>query len=134
MNQSRTFVLRTEVNAQMLWDFLRHNWREMAKRESPLSVTIQEHKDKHSHDQRKKWHAMVRDIAQQAWISGRQFDDEVWKEHLKRDFLGMEAVTLPSGEIIERARSTSALNHEEYSELIEQTYAIGAELGVIFEN
>lgn len=33
------------------------------------------------------WGAMLSDIAEQAWVEGKQYHSDVWHEHLKREFL-----------------------------------------------
>lgn len=128
---SRTIVLRNESNAQSLWSLLKSNWRALADAGKPIAVTVQEHKAKRSLDQNKMFHGIVRQISEQAWMSGRKFDEDAWKEHLKREMLGTEEVVLPSGEIIARGISTASLNVSEFSEFLERVMVYAAqELGV----
>ena len=77
----RTFILREEVNASALWSFLKANWRDTAKDGKPLAVTVQEYKAKRSGDQNRYYWQRLNEIAEQAWIGGRQFSADAWHEH-----------------------------------------------------
>jgi len=54
--------------------------------------------------------ALLREVAATVWIDGRQFSDEVWHEHFKRQFIGQEEIVLPSGAKEVRGISTTTLN------------------------
>jgi hypothetical protein len=94
------------------------------------------------------WSGALPDIANQAFVAGKQFDEETWHEHFKREYLPedddpylAELVknaesyrkwkVLPSGE---RALvgSTGDLSKYGFSQYMEQIYAFGASLGVLF--
>lgn len=106
----RAFVLRTEQNAAALYAFLKVNWRALAEQGKPLAVTVAEHKAKRNTEQNKKMHADFTEISEQAWVDGKQFSPEAWKEHYKRKFIGTEEFILPSGEIEIRGISTTSLD------------------------
>ncbi len=57
--------------------------------------------------------ALLREVAATVWINGKQFSDEVWHEHFKRQFIGREEITLPSGEVEVRGISTTTLSVED---------------------
>lgn len=127
----QTFVLRNPADAQRLYALLRSNWVAMAEAGKPLAVTIAEHKAKRSDEQNRKLHAMLRDLAQNAWVQGRRYDEETWKEMIRRKFIGTEEIDLPDGRRIERGISTTALGVAEFSELIEHVIQwANEELGV----
>lgn len=127
----RTFVLRNEASARMLWGFLKSNWVLMAQAGKPLAITVAEHRAKRSIDQNAKLHALLNDISQNAWVGGRQFPPETWKEHVRRKFIGTEEIDMPDGRRIERGISTTSLGVEEFSLLIERVQQWAAdELGV----
>lgn len=129
---SRTFVLRDDNACKSLYGFLRANWTAMLGMGKPLVVTVTEWKAKRSTDQNKKLHALIRDLAAQAWVGGRQYDEDAWKEHIRRKFIGTEDVTLPDGTRIDRGISTTTLSVAECSDLIEQINQWAAdELGVV---
>lgn len=95
------------------------------------------------------WAARLKDISQQAWVDGRQFSEEVWHEHLKREYLpeGDEEdlgklvkdpekyrkwAILPSGER-DLVGSTTQLTKYGFSQYMMQVEAWAAqELGVRF--
>lgn len=107
----RTFVLRGDSNAQALWAFLKGNWRQLADAGKPLAITVSEHRAKRSTDQNKRYWAMLHEIADGAWLNGKQYSAEAWAEHFKRAFIGTEE--LPSGGTV--GISTTALNVEEFA-------------------
>jgi len=94
------------------------------------------------------WVSALKDIASQAWFDGRQFSEEVLHEHMKREFLPETFDTelprlvkdpdtwtkweyLPDGERI-LVGSTTKLTTYGFSQYMEQVYAFGASLGVMF--
>lgn len=128
----RTFVLRNPLDAKRLYAFLASNWVALAQAGKPLAVTISEHRAKRSDEQNAKFHAMLRDLSEQAWVDGKQYSQETWKEWIRRKFIGTEEVFLPDGTMIERGLSTTQLTVSEFSELIERVMQYAAEeLGVI---
>ncbi len=94
------------------------------------------------------WAGPLKDLSQQAWVQGRTYSPEVWHEHMKR-------ANLPEGDEEEFARlvkspetyrkwdhtpdgerglvgSTTQLTVYGMSQYLEQLYAFGAGLGVMF--
>jgi NinB protein len=124
----RTFVLRGDVQAKSLWAFLKANWPSMAQQGKPLAVTVSEYKTKRSLEQNARYFGYVlKEVEAKAWVNGRQFDAEVWHEHMKRKILG--CVELPNGQLM--GRSTAALSVAEFSEYMLKVEAYAAtELGV----
>jgi predicted HicB family RNase H-like nuclease len=57
------------------------------------------------------------------WSNGRRFSVDAWKEHFVRKYVGTRELILPTGEIITQRKSTTELNVEEYSALIDKTLA-----------
>ncbi len=115
----------------------------------PLEVVIREEKKARKLDQNALyWAGPLRDIAEQAWVHGRQFSAEVWHEHFKREFLPefIDAITVLSDHVKDGyhkwARtpggdrvligSTTQLTVKGMSAYLEQVYAYGANLGVQF--
>lgn len=117
---AKTFVLRDEFSARNLWAFLKNNWPQMAQAGKPLAISIKEHRAKRSTDQNAKLHALLTEISEQAWVGGRQYSVETWKEQVRRQFIGTEEIDMPDGTRIERGISTTTLNVEEFSLLIEK--------------
>lgn len=123
----RIFVLRDEQHARALWAFLRGNWKELAQAGRPLSVTVQEHKAKRSSDQNRLYWQRLNQIAEQAWVGGKQFSAEAWHEFFKRQLIGYEE--LPCGGTV--GISTATLSVSEFSDYINRVEAYAAtELGI----
>ena len=115
--------------------------------DSPLEMVLREEKKvrKPSANER-MWAGPLRDIAEQAWINGRQFSAEVWHEHFKREFLpdfdtpDFESLTKegyrkwdigPSGDRVLVGSTTQLLKRGFYLYML-QVEAFGANLGVQF--
>lgn len=92
------------------------------------------------------WCGPLKDLAEQAWVGGRQFTAEVWHEWYKREFLpeddDPELHLLakegyrkwdydPSGERV-LVGSTTQLTVRGFSQYLRQVEAHGASLGVQF--
>ena len=117
----RTFILRSELNARQLWQFLKANWLSCAQANKPLAVTVEEHKAKRSDAQNRLYWRLLADIAEHCWIDGRQFSKEAWRAHFAGEFIGWEET--PGGR---RAPiSTTTLGVAEFTAYIEriQEYA-----------
>lgn len=125
----RTFVLRGEPQARMLWAFLKANWQTLAQQGKPLAVTVTEHKTKRSADQNKRYWAVLNEIAAQAWVNGQQFSADAWHEYSKRKFIGHEDI--PGGGTI--GISTTSLTVAEFADYMTKVERFAAdELGVEF--
>ncbi len=118
---NRLFVLREQLHFNSLIAALSANWQAMAAMDKPLGVTVAPYKKKRSHEQNALMWVWLTQISHQAWVAGRQFDEETWNEHAKREFLpertskGLEKWRfLPSGERV-LAISTPDLNTGEMS-------------------
>lgn len=94
------------------------------------------------------WSGALRDISEQAFVEGKQFSDMVWHEHFKREYLPeldepylAELVKdadsykkwdyMPNGERV-LVGSTTDLSKYGFGQYLEQIYANGANLGVMF--
>lgn len=125
----RQFILREESQCRALYAYLRQNWQAMAGMGKPLAVSVAEHKDKRHGQQNRLYWSLLRQIAQQAMIGGRQFSDECWHEYYKAQFLGL--IDLPDGR--KAGESTTKLNVSEFADYVNNVTAHAAsELGVIF--
>jgi len=97
------------------------------------------------------WAGPLKDIETQAWVECRQYRDIVWHEMFKRDFLPddfieereylakhvknpdtyQKWVTIPGKDRV-CAGSTTDLTPYGFGQYLEQVYAYGASLGVLF--
>lgn len=115
--------------------------------EKPLVVTIgEERKARKPEANAAMWAGVLKDISEQAWVSGRQFSAECWHSYFKAEFLPEEdhpnlrelakedykkwEIT-PSGERI-CVGSTTKLTRYGFSLYLQQVEAYGASLGVLF--
>lgn len=78
----------------------------------PFEIVLRPLKAKRSADQNRRYWALLREVAATVWIDGRQYSDEVWHEHFKRELIGREEIRLPSGEVEVRGISTTTLSVE----------------------
>lgn len=115
----------------------------------PLEVIIREEKRARKIDQNAlMWAGPLRDIAEQAWVHGKQFSPEIWHEHIKRECLPDETDSFsfdpshvkdgyrkwdctPKGARV-LIGSTTQLTVNGMAHYLEQVYACGASLGVQF--
>ncbi len=136
---SRVFVLRTPDQAALLHAFLKNNAAAMAEQGQPLEVRVTVWKPHASDAQRALIWIINEQIAQQAWVRGRQFDAETWHEHAKRELLpeetkrGVKKWRLLPNDERELSMSTENLDREEKTAYIDALLALAAGLGVTVE-
>ncbi|MCM2312204.1 MAG: recombination protein NinB [Steroidobacteraceae bacterium] len=131
----REFVLRAPAAANALTAFLKMNAGSAVERGKPLRVIVTEDEKKRNNEQNKRlWKAIYEQIAQQAWIDGRQFSKDAWHEHIAGLYMPKVEIVTPFGEIVSRRKSTSELTVSEFSEYMQKAEAYAAsELGVVFD-
>lgn len=129
----REFPLRSPAIWPTLVAFIKANAQGFAERGEPLRVIVTaDEKKRNTQQNRMYWGAILKDIAEQAWVNGRQFDKDTWHEFLARKYGVCEEMTLPDGEIILKRKSTTDMSVGEFSEYMTQIQAFGASLGVEF--
>ena len=114
-----------------------------------LDVVIRPHKEIRTPSQNKlMWASAINDIEAQAWFNGKQFSANVWHEYLKEQFMPenddpelfllvkdtltyVKWIDTPTGQR-KCVASTTKLTKKGFSNYIEQVYAFGSELGVLF--
>ena len=115
--------------------------------DKPLELILREEKKTRKPDQNQAmWAGPLRDIADQAWVEGRQYSIEVWHEFFKREYLPedddpeLERLVRdgyrkwdidPAGERV-LIGSTTQLLVRGMALYMEQIHAYGAGLGVVF--
>ena len=126
---NKTFVIHQESIINNVNLLLLQNWKQFKERDEVLEVNISINKTKRNLEQNKLLHAMLSEIASQAWVNGKQYNAEIWKDFFKREFLGV--IELPNGQ--EMAVSTSKLKVKAFAEFVQQVevYAV-SELLVCF--
>lgn len=114
-----------------------------------LDIVIRQHREVRTPSQNSlMWASAINDIKAQAWFSGKQFSAGVWHEYFKEQYMPennnpelhllikdpsnyVKWVDTPTGER-RCIASTTKLTKKGFSDYIEQIYAFGAELGVMF--
>lgn len=131
----REFVLRNPSGANALTAFLKMNAGAAVERGKPLRVIVTEDEKKRTDAMnRRYWGVVLKQISEQAWVSGRQFDKDVWHEHYARKHGVCDEMVLPDGEIILRRKSTTQMTVSEFSEYMQRVEAdASCELGVMFD-
>lgn len=138
---TRTLLLRNEQVRNNLLSIVRNLPLDDVY---PLEVVIREQIKGRKPDQNAlMWAGPLKDIAEQAWLDGRQFSAEVWHCYFRRELLPDEFDPErcregyvkwqidPAGERI-IVGSTTQLTVKGFSEYLEAVYAFGASLGVQF--
>ncbi len=143
--QQRTFRLADREVVRRMVDLIENLPVDAAR---PLEVVIREEKRKRTLDQSALyWAGPLRDIAEQAWVQGRQYSAEVWHEYFKREFLPDPYCSDCDGSHIKDGfakwamtpkgtnvliGSTTGLTVRGMAAYLERVYAYGASLGVQF--
>jgi len=91
------------------WDLVQGLMRDTG---SGYELVLRPLKSKRSIDQNKRYWKLLMELADVAWIDGRQYSKEAWHEHLRREFIGCE--DLPGGGVI--GISTTTLSVQEFGD------------------
>ncbi len=116
----------------------------------PIEIVVREHVKKRKNDQNSLyWAGPLKDIAEQAYIDGRQYSAEIWHYFFKAEYLPEDNYIdnykdlvkneetyekwggTPRGDRI-LTGSTTDLSVKGFAQFLEQVYAYGANLGVQF--
>ncbi|MFM0630748.1 recombinase [Paraburkholderia xenovorans] len=133
----REFTLRDGGVWSSLVAFVKSNAPAFADKGTPLRVIItEEETDRLDEQIRYYFGVVVKTIAEQAWIEGRQFSKEAWHEELAKMFLPTREITTPSGELVLK-RSSIARGQISLKRMTKFTKDVEAyastDLGVVFE-
>jgi hypothetical protein len=122
----QTVVLKDEFSAKRLWHILKA-WKEYADQKQPLEIIITVWKAKRRPVQNRKYWACLNELAESAWLDGKQYSADVWHEHFKRTFIGCEE--MPDGSQV--GISTTTLSVSDFADYLNRimAYAV-SELGV----
>lgn len=114
--------------------FIKSNARAMIDKGHPLRVIVTSEDRKRNTEQNARYWALLTDIADSAWVEGRQYSKEIWHEHFARMFLPLNEAILPTGEIIQIRETTTKLSVGAFSDYMMQVEAYAAtNLGVEFQ-
>jgi hypothetical protein len=109
--------------------------------ERPLEVMLREEPKARGLDQNGLYWLRLGEIADQAWLDGRQFNSDTWHEYARRKLMP-ETVTTKSGEVRSKwielpdgeltVISTTQLERRCFAEYTTIVEAFGAGLGVVY--
>lgn len=100
----------------------------------PILIEVSPYSEQRSSAQNRLLHAILRDVADSLEVNGKRFSQEAWKEMFRRQFLGLEEVILPTGEIIEQGKSTTKATVAEMTEAIDRFQAwLASDFGYLAE-
>lgn len=116
MKQSRSFRVHERG---MLMRVAGELAKMIVSEEKPLLVEVSPYSEKRTSAQNRYLHAILRDVAENVMVGGRYFDEDAWKEHFRRKFIGTEEIDLPTGERIERGISTTTLDVGQMAQAID---------------
>jgi hypothetical protein len=130
----REFTLRNNDIWNALKALVVANAKPFADKGSPLRIIVtSEEKKRNAEQNRMYWGGILRQIADQAWVSGQQYTADTWHEYFARKFGVCEDVTLPGGEVVVRRKSTTQMTVGEFSEYMTRVQADAASsMGVEF--
>ena len=125
----KLFILRDATVAEAAKAFISLNWASMAK-DAPMVLEISAEGQKRSNSANRRYWALLGQIAEQAWVEGRQYGAEAWDRYFAGRLLGF--IELPDQG--ETQWSPAKLNSNAFSAYVDRVEAIAqAELGVGME-
>jgi hypothetical protein len=131
----REFTLKNGGVWNAVVAFIKANAPIFADKGEPLRLIVTaEERQRNQQQNRFYFGAVLKQVSEQAWVDGKQYDKDTWHEYFARKYGILDELTLPDGEIITRRKSTTQMSVGEFSEYLDavQSYA-GGTLGVTFE-
>lgn len=129
---NKLMIVRDERIAQASCAFIMANWRQMVADGAPLAARFGPYKVSRSVEQNNLMWVWLGQISRDVWVGGRQYEDEVWNIHAKRELLPEENAKgkqkwayLPDGSR-ELQMSTTDLNVSEMAEYMTKLQAWAA--------
>lgn len=130
----REFVIKNPAIWETFMAFAKQNVKAMVEAGHPMRIIATSSDSRRNNEQNKRyWGFVLKTVADQAWVEGKQYSQDVWHEYFARKFGVCEDITLPGGEVITRRKSTTQMTVSEFAEYMTQceTYA-ATKLGVEF--
>ncbi len=131
----REFTLKSAGIWPTVLAFIKANAAACAEKGTPIRLIVTaEERRRTSESNRYYWGVVLRDISEQAWVEGRQYDKDTWHEYFA-DLYGVKAEKqLPDGRLILVRKSTSDYTIGEFSEYLTKVQAHAAnDFGVTFD-
>ena len=130
---TREFDLTNELRWNACKQFVDLNWEAFKGGNNPLRVIVTTAEEtRRAKQNRYYFGGVIKQIAGQALVRGRQFSQDGWHEHLADMFAPHYEMVTPGGSRSVR-KSTSDMTVKEFSDYTEEVTAYAAtELGVVF--
>lgn len=131
----REFTLKNGGVWNAVVAFIKANAPSCADKGEPLRLIVTaEERQRNAAQNRFYFGAVLKQVSEQAWVDGKQYDKDTWHEYFARKYGILDELTLPDGEIVTRRKSTTAMSVGEFSAYLDaiQAYA-GETLGVQFD-
>lgn len=130
----KEFVLNGPAAWQAFKAIVRANAKAFNDDGRPLRVILTSSDRKRSSEANAYyWGFLLEQIADQAWVEGRQYSKDVWHEFFADRLAEHIEIPMPDGSIKSRRKSTTEMKVGEFSDYLQQIEAFAAtELGVRF--
>lgn len=130
----KEFILNGPVAWQAFKAIVRANAKAFNDNGKPLRVILTSSDRKRSGEANAYyWGLLLEQIADQAWVEGRQYSKDVWHVFMAEKFSEKVELSLPGGSIHIRRKSTAEMTVGEFSEYLQKVESFAAtELGVRF--
>jgi len=131
----KEFVLNGPAVWQLVKELIKEHARAFIERGTPLRLVITtEERRRTTEANGFYWGVVLRAISEQAWVNDRQFNPDTWHEYYANLYCPRTEVTLPTGELFSRRKSTSEMTQKEFTDYVTRVQANAAtEHAVQFE-
>lgn len=128
------YDLTNSLRLAALIEYLNRYWETSLREKRPLRVIVTDAEAKRNAEQnRYYWSCVIKSIAEQAWVGGKQFSPAAWHEQCAQMHGVSEEIRMPYGNLMLRRKSTTDMKVREFSQYIDEVCAwAGTELGVRF--
>lgn len=130
----KEFVLNGPAAWRAFKAIVRANAKAFNDENRPLRVILTSSDRKRSSEANAYyWGFLLEQIADQAWVEGRQYSKDVWHEYFAQLYAEQIEIPLPDGSIHSRRKSTTEMKVGEFSDYLQKVEAYAAtELAVRF--
>jgi hypothetical protein len=129
------FVLSGDTAWKQFVSLMKANAKACIERGTPIRLIVTTEERRRTPEANAfYWGVVLREISEQAWVNGNQFTADTWHEYYAEQYCPRVEVTLPSGEIFSRRKSTSDMTQKEFADYMTRVQANAAsEHAVEFE-
>jgi hypothetical protein len=130
----REFILCNPSVWQVVCAFVKEQAKACIEAGTPLRLIFTTEEQLRNKEQNKRYFGfLIKHIAAQAWVDGKQFGKEAWHEYFAREYGRMKEVILPGGEVVQRRVSTTEYTVGEFCLYMNEVEVYACtELGVRF--